>query len=154
MISSKNPQKERKNYILIQQVERRWSNSHSNAPSYKIDDSEPNLAGPTTSRRPSKVKSRLSYQYNRTNSLSAFHNTSILNYAKAMATSAAANENKAKSNASSSDKKHNVSPKNIKILQNHEKIMEVQNKWTGNGKFILMEKSNFLVNMSCFKTDK
>ena len=25
--------------------------------------------------------------------------------------------------------------------------MEIQNKWTGNGKFILMEKSNFLVNI-------
>ena len=126
--------KDKKNYILIQQVERRWSNS-------KIDDSEPNLS----SRRPSANKARLSYQYNRTNSLSAFHNSSILNYAKTVMTSSSANESK--KNSAEINKKQNASPKNIKILQNHEKIMEVQNKWTGNGKFILMEKSNFLVSL-------
>jgi hypothetical protein len=36
-------------------------------------------------------------------------------------------------------------PKDIKILQNHEKIMEVQNRWTGNGKFIIKERENFTV---------
>ena len=37
--------------------------------------------------------------------------------------------------------------KDIRILQNHEKIMEAQNKWTGNGKFIIKNKSTFLVSL-------
>jgi hypothetical protein len=42
--------------------------------------------------------------------------------------------------------------KDIRILQNHEKLMEVQNKWTGNGKFIIKNKSTFLVSLffCCF----
>ena len=137
-------------------MERRWSNSHTNQPSYKIDDSDPNLTGSIASRRPSSAaKSRLSYQYNRTNSLSTFHNSSILNYAKAITTSTQNESHTSKKNSidasSSSNKKTHVSPKNIKVLQNHEKIMEVQNKWTGNGKFIIMEKSQFLVHFYLFK---
>ena len=121
-------------------MERRWSNCNAAPSSYKIDDPDSNFA-----RRPSANKARLSYQYNRTSSLSAFHNSTILNYAKNVMTSSSANESK--KNSIENNKKQSASPKNIKILQNHEKIMEVQNKWTGNGKFILMEKSNFLV---CF----
>ena len=37
--------------------------------------------------------------------------------------------------------------KDIRILQNQEKIMEAQNKWTGNGKFIIKNKSTFLVSL-------
>ncbi len=121
-------------------MERRWSNSNANSSNYKTDDSESNLS----SRRPGSNKARLSYQYNRTNSLSTFHNSSILNYAKGTNTTCSS-ANESKKNSVENNKKPNSSPKNIKILQNHEKIMEVQNKWTGNGKFILMEKSCFLV---------
>ena len=35
--------------------------------------------------------------------------------------------------------------RDVKYLQNHEKILEAQNKWTGNGRFIVREKSSFLV---------
>jgi hypothetical protein len=141
IISSAKDFKDKKNYILIQQVERRWSNCNPNPTNYKNDDSEASIL----SRRPGSNKARLSYQYNRASSLSTFHNSSILNYTKAAASSSA-NESK-KNSIELSSKKQSTSPKNIKILQNHEKIMEVQNKWTGNGKFILMEKSNFLVNI-------
>lgn len=37
--------------------------------------------------------------------------------------------------------------KEIRTLQNHEKIMDAQNKWTGNGKFIIKNKSTFLVSL-------
>lgn len=40
--------------------------------------------------------------------------------------------------------------KDIRILQNHEKIMEAQNKWTGNGKFIIKNKSTFIVSKSIY----
>ena len=144
IISASRDYKDRKNYILIQQVERRWSNSNANPSNYKTDDSESNLS----SRRPGSNKARLSYQYNRTNSLSTFHNSSILNYAKGTTTTTCSSANESKKNSvENNNKKPNSSPKNIKILQNHEKIMEVQNKWTGNGKFILMEKSSFLVSV-------
>ncbi len=35
--------------------------------------------------------------------------------------------------------------RDIRLLQNHEKIMEAQDKWTGNGRFIIKNKRKFTV---------
>jgi phosphatidylinositol phospholipase C epsilon len=36
--------------------------------------------------------------------------------------------------------------RDVRLLQNHEKIMEAQNKWTGNGRFIIKNKARHMVN--------
>lgn len=129
--------REKKDYILVQQVERRWSNTNAN----NIEIMEPPAGiNPKPSKRNQSQTSRFSYQHQRTKSLCVFYNTSILNYARAMA-----ENNKKNSTSGSSNKVTNGSSKDMRILQMHEKIMEVQNKWTGNGRFILREKNTFLV---------
>jgi hypothetical protein len=136
--------REKKNFVLMQQMERRWSNTTTNN---LINGGELSNAGGGGggggSRKSSRRSTtRSSYQHQRTKSLCVFYNTSILNYARTMA---AANENKRASNVNSSKETIIATPNDMKILQNHEKIMEIQNKWTGNGKFIIREQSTFLV---------
>ena len=123
--------KEKKDFVLVQEVERRWSNSH--ATNNQIIDE---VAGQL--RENSSNNNKSSFQHQRTKSLCVFYNTSILNYARA------ANENK-KNGSSSGKVSGAIKPRDVKILQNHEKIMEIQNKWTGNGRFIVREKNTFLV---------
>ncbi len=67
----------------------------------------------------------------------------MLSYAKAITV----NKDRKKISMSNSSNQKFHSNKDLKILQNHEKILEIQNKWTGNGKFIIKAKSTFLVNM-------
>lgn len=133
--------RERKNYILVQQVERRWSNATTNNQLNGDSVLNDNRKSSSSSRRGTN---RSSYQHQRTKSLCVFYNgTSILNYARAMG----ANDAKRASNANATNSKEILTPKDMKILQYHEKIMEVQNRWTGNGKFIIREKSTFLVTL-------
>jgi 16S rRNA U1498 N3-methylase RsmE len=40
--------------------------------------------------------------------------------------------------------------KTVKICQNNDKIMQLQNKWTGNGRFILRERSSMGVSVLIF----
>ena len=122
--------KDKKDFVLIQQVERRWSNSHNNQTSYKIDDPDAR---------------RASYQHNRANSLCVFYNSNILNYTKSIV----GNENKKLFNANNKNTQQ-ITPKDIKVLQNHEKVMEIQNKWTGNGKLIIRDKTNIFVSLKNF----
>ena len=116
--------RERRDYVLVQELERRWSNCHET----NNQINEHNC--PT-----SDLKS--AYKHQRTKSLCVFYNSSILNYARTVA----ANE------AKKASKKNQVAvkPKDVKILQNHEKIMELQNKWTGNGRFLVRDKATFQV---------
>ena len=44
--------------------------------------------------------------------------------------------------------------KEINILKNSEKIMEAQNKWKGNGKFIIKNKATFFVSLAVIKLIK
>ncbi len=112
-----------KNLVLVQQVDRRWSNI--NHISYKQSASSlRNLC------------QRISNRHQRAKSISGNlekSRNSIIGYAIAMV----------------SDKSNEITtqlrPKDTKILQNHEKIMEIQNKWTGNGKFIIKEKDSTFI---------
>lgn len=91
------------------------------------------------------LSKRATYHNQRTKSLCVFYNTNILNYARSMA--AANNEMKHNKRASGSGISggQKMGQKEMRILQFNEKIMEAMNKWTGNGKFFLREKSTFLV---------
>ncbi|CAF0890793.1 unnamed protein product [Brachionus calyciflorus] len=126
--------KEKKSYILIQQCDRHWSNQMNNL------DGTTNIVKQigTSKRNP------LSYRHLRTKSLCVFYNTaSLLTPTNKLNDKKQANS----ANISASNSKtqlNQVQPKDIQILQYHEKIMEAQNKWTGNGKFIIREKSTFL----------
>ena len=113
--------KDKKDFVLIQQVERRWSNSHNNQTSYKIDDPD---------------AQRALYQHNRANSLCVFYNSNILNYTKSIV----GNENKKLFNANNKNTQQ-ITPKDIKVLQN---------KWTGNGKLIIRDKTNIFVSSKNF----
>jgi hypothetical protein len=111
--------KEKKEYVLVQQVERRWSNTT-------------NLNQNVLTSKHGKEKG----EYQRTKSLCIFYNTNVLSYPK----------QSIKQNISPiKDGPHQKIEKDLKILQNHEKIMEIQNKWTGNGRFIIKEKPNSFV---------
>lgn len=127
--------KEKKNYILVQQVDRHWSNSNNSSQLNNIDGTYKSIP---------KRNGRNSYQHLRTKSLCVFYNTNILSHARS-------NESKKTvTNVPSSSCNSKLlinQPKDMKILQYHEKIMEAQNKWTGNGKFIIREKSTFLVSL-------
>jgi hypothetical protein len=158
--------REKKNYILIQQVERRWSNA---APHHhQVNNANNNGGGDR--KTSSRSGARSFFQQERTKSLCAFQNSSILNYARAMAENKRFNREKTSSrevailNAAAATANATgggggggggtTIPKDLKILQYHEKIMEIQNKWTGNGKFIIREKSTFLVLLVYFKKNK
>lgn len=112
------------------------------------------MVGGGSSSKSRRSTARSFFQQERTKSLCVFYNSSILNYARrlqregknssretAISNAAAATANAVVAAASSTT---NI-PKDVKILQYHEKIMEIQNKWTGNGKFIVRAKTNFLV---------
>jgi hypothetical protein len=120
-----------KDLILVQQVDRRWSNV--NHISYK----QSAFYAPSFRN----IYQRISNRHQRAKSLCGslqYSRNSIINYAIAMASD--------KSNLTTQ-----MRPKDTKILQNHEKIMEIQNKWTGNGKFIIKEKdSTFVMVKSIF----
>lgn len=111
---------------MVQQVDRRWSNV--NNISYKQS------AFYASSLR--NLCQRISHRHQRAKSIcGSLQNSrnSIINYAIAIASD--------KSNFNTTQ----LRPKDTKILQNHEKIMEIQNKWTGNGKFIIKEKDSTFV---------
>ena len=137
--------KEKKDYILIQLVERRWSNNNSNN-----NDTVSNAcsyAAASVSKltkytnRMGRGKRSALYRHQRTNSLSAFYNTGLLSYARKTAN----NETKRSGAACGSSES---SGKDVRVLLYDEKIMEAQNKWTGNGQFIIRKKSNFAVSFS------
>ena len=127
----------------MQEVEQSWSNTNIN------NNVETNVASNTNkknsgaglilNRKSKNSVASVGYNKQRTKSLCVSYNTNIFSYAKAIA----AKETKKISMSGSNQKFH--SNKDLKILQNHEKILEIQNKWTGNGKFIIKAKSTFLV---------
>ncbi|RNA40636.1 1-phosphatidylinositol 4-5-bisphosphate phosphodiesterase epsilon-1-like isoform X1 [Brachionus plicatilis] len=128
--------KERKNYILVQQSDRKWSN---------ILNQAANLDGAVSkSIIPFKQKHLNSYRHLRTKSLCVFYNTTgLLNSNKTI-------EKKVESKKLSVfDYKNSLnqtkSNKDINILQFDEKIMEAQNKLSGTQRFIIREKSTFVV---------
>ena len=122
--------------MLVQEVDSSWSKSNKD----NINGEDLSLNSMCAADKSNfSIASKTSYQQQRTKSLCVFYNTSIINYARAMAT---AKESRKISSSGSAYKLHANS---VKILQGHEKIMEAQNKWTGNGKFIVKEKSSFLV---------
>ncbi len=80
-----------------------------------------------------------SYKQQRTKSLCVFYQNNIVNTVKATITSP-------RNSSSTSGVQGKKTPaRDTRYLQNHEKILEAQNKWTGNGKFIIKEKTSFMV---------
>ncbi len=132
--------REKKNFYLVQQVERRWSNSNNSggggAAAAGLNDKSEKSGDSQQPQRNSW------FRHQRTKSFSVFYNASILNYARQMASDNAKRVDKNGSNQ--------YSPKDVKCLQYHEKIMEVQNKWTGNGRFIIKKKIIFSVSKRIF----
>jgi hypothetical protein len=125
---------------LVQELEQSWSNTNINNQTEldkPVNDSKKNSATGLILNRKSKSSVSSVYNKQRTKSLCVGYNTNIFSYARAIA----AKETK-KISMSGSNQNAN---KSMKILQNHEKILEIQNKWTGNGKFIIKAKSSFLV---------
>jgi hypothetical protein len=53
--------------------------------------------------------------------------------------------NNPNSKGSGSQRSGSAKRRDMRVLQNHEKIMEAQDKWTGNGRFIIKNKSKFIV---------
>lgn len=134
---------DKKDFILVQEVEQSWSNTNINNQIETNTASKKNSgAGLILGRKSKNSVASVGYNKQRTKSLCVGYNTNIFSYAKAIA----AKETKKISMSGSNQKFH--SNKDLKILQNHEKILEIQNKWTGNGKFIIKAKSTFLVNNS------
>jgi hypothetical protein len=140
--------KEKKDYILIQQVERGWSNS-SYSNNLKSAANETSAFASIMKSLKSGGRAAIgagasannqranAYHHQRTNSLCVFYNTSIMGYAP----NAAGNETK----RLGANENGSMQPKDVKILQYHEKVMEAQNKWTGNGQFIVRKKTLFAV---------
>jgi len=146
---------EKKDFILVQELEQSWSNTNINnqietqTGSQTGKDKKNSGSGLILHRKSkSSITSMFFNSRQRTKSLCVSHNTTLFSYAASKAI-AAAKEKKKISMSSSTNQKFN-SNKELKILQNHEKILEIQNKWTGNGKFIIKAKSTFLVNIFVF----
>lgn len=134
---------DKKDFILVQEVEQSWSNTNidnqTELNTINNANKKNSAAGLIIHRKSKNSVGSMAYNKQRTKSLCVGYNTNIFSYAKSMA----AKETKKISMSGSNQKFH--STKDLKILQNHEKILEIQNKWTGNGKFIIKSKSAFLV---------
>lgn len=143
--------KKNKDYILVQEVCNAWSNANDE-PDADGDDPSTDLGciSASRSRISSSVSGNSKYRYQRTKSLCVFYNTNIINYAKSMASNNDPKSKKRASGSGISGGQNKVTHKEMKILQYTERIMEAQNKWTGNGKFILREKHTFLVSISYY----
>lgn len=126
----------------MQEVERSWSNNNVSPKILSVMRKDSLTSIPRSNKSNYSIASMASYKTQRTKSLCVFYNSSIMNYAKS---TMAQPKDRKTSTSSSNHKMQNNSIRDMKILQNHEKILEVQNKWTGNGKFIIKEKCSFLV---------
>jgi hypothetical protein len=151
--------KDKKDYILLQRVERGWSNSSNtnNIPSAANETSafasimkslksggRNAIGGNNNNNQRANV-----YHHQRTNSLCVFYNAGILSTGR----NGPGNENK----RLGPNENGYMPPRDVKILQYHEKIMEAQNKWTGNGQFFIRKKASFVVSslfFNLFKTTK
>lgn len=131
--------------MIVQEVERTWNNNQlksSKPESIILKDSLSSI--PHSNKSNYSITSAASFKQQRTKSLCVFYNSSIVNYANNLKSST--RNNKECRKLSNSNQRMQKDPiRDMKILQNHEKILEAQNKWTGNGKFLIKEKSSFLV---------
>ncbi len=128
----------------MQEVERTWTPStvntknSDNSLAIKRKDSFNSIMRSNKSNY--SLASMASYKQQRTKSLCVFYQTNIVNTVKATI-------NSPRNLASTADRAKHPPVRDTRYLQNHEKILEAQNKWTGNGKFIVKEKTSFMVSL-------
>ena len=131
-----------KDYVLVQEVESSWRHNHhqksmaSKSPAGHEGFARPSIPKKKLLKKSFSANSDNSYKQQRSMSLCIFYNANnIVNIARnTMAHT--------KDNLNSSTRIKDSSQRNRKILQNHEKILEVQNRWTGNGRLIVMDRTS------------
>jgi len=141
-LSKVNHRADKKDYIVMQEVERTWTpnivNTKNSDNSLAIERKDSLNSIVRSNKSNYSLASMASYKQQRTKSLCVFYQTNIVNTVKATI-------NSPRNLASTADRAKHPPVRDTRYLQNHEKILEAQNKWTGNGKFIVKEKTLFMV---------
>jgi hypothetical protein len=134
------PLKEPGQFLLVQEVERRWSNSHSSAINASLL-----LDVLSRSRRDASAASSSSHHHQRTKSLCVNNNNNNgINYILSKKEKGAAKKQQHYDRSGSSSKAIGKEKAlDTRVLLNQERILEAQNKWTGNGRFIIKDKAAY-----------
>jgi hypothetical protein len=149
LLKTKTSLKEPEQCVLVQEVEKRWTNNNNNNNS---NNTSSILDVLVRSRRDASAvirrASSSSYQHQRTKSLcvneSGANSNSVNNLIggkKAAKKQQLNNRNGIVVAAAAA--KENAPPLDTRVIHSQERILEAQNKWTGNGKFIIKDKSAY-----------